>query len=220
MTRRLPYGVRDIKLRSISSSDVVGASVDLPVGRTLSFHETEDSTELRGDDTAIASHGAGARVTWTLEAGGIDISALVLMTGGTYAAGPPESLLKKDVDARPYFQIEGQVISDSGGDIHCIIYKAKATGDIGGDFSEGAFFLTGATGLGYPDPTGQVYKLIYNVATTAITAGPPTAGSMEEAFQGMSKAQLSEAMGLRGIDLPGNPTKGEMIDALLDVESA
>lgn len=174
----VPYGLRDIKLTAYT--DAVGVtldatSVDLPIARTLSFTDTESFEELRGDDRVAASHGNGAQVEWELESGGLPFEAFQIMAGGTVTESgvtPSQKKVfsKKVTDQRPYFRIEGQVISDSGGDLHCIIYRAKATGELSGEFSDGAFFLTSASGVGLAVPSGthidKLYDFVQNETVT------------------------------------------------------
>lgn len=174
----LPFGLRDVKLRPISVAGVVGASVDLPAGRTFSFSEAEDFVELRGDDKAITMRGTGASCDWDLEAGGISLDAYVLIAGGTITntgVGPnytKRQFRKKSTDQRPFFQVEGQAISDSGGDFHCIVYRCRATGGIEGELADGAFFLTSASGTGFPSQEAAsidaLYDFILNEAEVAI----------------------------------------------------
>jgi hypothetical protein len=143
----LPYGLRDIKLTPYT--DVAGTildttSVDLPVARTLSFSDSEDFSELRGDDRVQAQHGNGAQVEWELESGGLPFEAFKVMAGGTITetgVTPAQKKIfsKKVTDQRPYFRIEGQIISDSGGDLHAVLYRCKATGELSGEFSDGEF---------------------------------------------------------------------------------
>jgi hypothetical protein len=83
---------------------------------------------------------------------------------------------KKNVtDTRPFFQIEGQSISDSGGDLHCVIYRCKATDKFEGEFGDGEFFLTGCSGKGYASLMsanfGDLYQFVQNETATAIFAG-------------------------------------------------
>jgi len=168
----LPYGLRDIKLTAYT--DMAGtildvAGIDLPNARTLSFSEVEDFQELRGDDRVVAQHGSGPTVEWDMESGGLPFEAFQLMAGGevTETGTAPDTVVtyaKKSTDARPWFKIEGQAISDSGGDVHCIIYKAKATGDLSGEFTDGDFFLTSASGLGIGDADDKLYDFVNNVA--------------------------------------------------------
>lgn len=152
----LPFGLRDLKLTpftDLTATVYAGASIDLPNVRTLSFAEAEEFEELRGDDSLVATHGSGPNVEWELEAGGVSLEAVAAMYGGTVATtgttpNQVKSLKKAVTQVRPYFKIEGQSISDSGGDLHCIIYRAKATDNLSGEFTDGSFFLTGASGTG------------------------------------------------------------------------
>jgi hypothetical protein len=175
----LPYGIRDIKLRPLTSGGtVLGASVDLPNARTLGFEEAEDYEELRGDDQVVATRGKGANVEWSLESGGISLEALVVLNGGTITlTGTTPAQVKKYrklvTDARPEFQAEGQAMSESGGDFHTVLYRCKASENITGEFGDGAFFLTGAGGLALPGKTtgnvGALYDFIQNETAVAIS---------------------------------------------------
>lgn len=178
-THALPFGLRDVKLKPINdATGVAGAGVDLPVSRTFSFAESEDFEELQGDDTTAASHGAGPTVEWELEAGGLNFEAYKVMAGGTITESGVSPAQKKVysklvTDARPYFQTEGQAISDSGGDVHCVVYRCKADDSLEGEFSNGSFFLTSASGKGYGDtvgttPTNKLYDFVQNETAIAI----------------------------------------------------
>ena len=59
MTTAIPYGLRDIKITPYTDAagTVLGSPIDLPYARTLSFTDTEDFEELRGDDRVVATHG-------------------------------------------------------------------------------------------------------------------------------------------------------------------
>jgi hypothetical protein len=174
-TNALPFGLRDVKLYALDAvGESPGAAVDLPASRTFSFAEAEDFEELRGDDIVQASHGAGPVVNWTIESGGISLDAYKLMAGGTVSStGVTPNIVKtyakKGTDARPYFQVKGQVISDSGGDLWAVVYKAKSDGDIGGEFTDGSFFLTGADGKGYPNAADKLYDFVQHETATTIT---------------------------------------------------
>lgn len=166
----LPYGIRDIKLTSFTTAAATayGASaVDLPNARTLSFSETEEFTELRGDDHLVAVHGQGPQVEWEFEAGGISLEAYAVMAGGaiTESGTTPDQVKtykKLFTDQRPYFKAEGQAISDSGGDFHTLIYKCKANDTLEGEFADGEFFLTSASGVGLASTVTADVDLIYS----------------------------------------------------------
>lgn len=177
----LPYGMRDVKLTRYddASGSVLGAeSIDLPNMQTFSFSESEEFTELRGDDSLVAIHGQGAQVEWDLEAGGISLQAWEILTGGTVTEEgltPNRTwrLRKRSHDARPYFRAEGQAISDSGGDMHGIVYRCKANDTIEGEFADGEFFITSASGQGLPLlDTDILYDFVQNETATAIPTTP------------------------------------------------
>jgi len=175
----LPYGMRDCRVTPYTdaSATTLGTAVDLPYGRTLTFSEAEDFEELRGDDKVITTRGKGAQVDWELEGGGISLEALLVMTGGTVGTSGTtpnqiKTFQKKATDARPWFKIEGQAISDSGGDVHMILYKCRTTGEVAGDFGDGQFFLTTAKGVAIAatlsGKTDVLYEFIHNETATAI----------------------------------------------------
>jgi len=170
----LPFGLRDVKLRPIDAAGAVGASVDLPGGRTFSFEEAEDFEELRGDDGVLAIRGSGPVVNWELESGGISLDAYKILAGGTVTTTGVTPNLKKTyaksaLDARPYFQVEGQAISDSGGDYHVLLYKCKISDTLDGELSDSSFWLTSGSGQAIADPTNKLYDLIQNETAVAIT---------------------------------------------------
>lgn len=178
-TRALPFGLRDVKLTPLGADGATpGTAVDLPVSRTLSFAESEDFEELRGDDQVVASHGSGPTVEWDLESGGISLEAYAVMAGGTITQTGTTPAIKKTyskavTDARPYFKIEGQSINDNGGDFHAVIYRAKADGSLEGELSDSSFWLTSASGKGYASleavPIGKVYDFVHNETAIAIS---------------------------------------------------
>lgn len=171
----LPFGLRDVKITPINDDGSLGTAVDLPNSQTFSFEEAEEFTELRGDDQLVAVRGQGPQVEWSLEAGGISLDAYKVIAGGNVAESgvSPDAiktLSKKGTDSRPYFKVEGQAISDSGGDIHVVIYRCRATGNIGGEFSDGEFYITSCDGQALPDPNNAdaLYDIVQNETVTAI----------------------------------------------------
>lgn len=154
----LPFGIRDCKLIEYPTlaADVFGTTlVDLPNIQTFSFTETEEYTELRGDDQLVASHGNGAQLDCELESGGISMEAYKSINGGQIVeTGITPNQVKRYrklvTDQRPYLAVVGKAISDSGGDFHTVVYRAKATGDIAGEFADGAFFIPTSALTGFP----------------------------------------------------------------------
>lgn len=152
----LPFGLRDVKITPYTDGTatvLAGSRIDLPNSQTFSFAESEAFEELRGDDSLVATHGSGPVVNWSLEGGGVSLEAVQAMYGGTIVTtgvtpNQVKRLRKLKTDQRPYFKVEGQMISDSGGDLHAVVWRCKATDDLSGEFADGKFFLTGASGQG------------------------------------------------------------------------
>lgn len=175
----LPFGLRDVKVYPIDEDGNVGSGVDLPAGQTFSFKEAETFEILKGDDLSLASHGGGPTVTWELESGGISLEAYQVIMGGTITTSGTEPNLVKTftkgaLDQKPYFQVEGQAISDSGGDFHCIVYRCKADGGFDGAFTNSKFLVSKATGTGFGNvQTGgdlTLYQFVQNETVTAIVS--------------------------------------------------
>lgn len=179
----LPYGIRDCKLTPYTDAGgaVLGeTSIDLPNMQTFSFSETEEFQELRGDDRVVTTRGQGAQVEWSIEAGGVNLRVWAILTGGevTESGTTPNrtvTVRKRSSDNRPFFRLEGQAVSDSGGDVHAIVYRCRANSNIEGSFSDGEFFITSASGVGLPlldEDFDLLYDFVQNEVKTAITETP------------------------------------------------
>ncbi|ABD58440.1 major tail protein [Mycobacterium phage PLot] len=179
----LPYGLRDVKITPYADEGgtVLGdTSYDLPNAQTFSFNETEEFTELRGDDRLVATHGNGAQVDWSLEAGGISLVIWSILTGGQLiqsglTPNRKEIMRKRGTDVRPYFRVDGQVMSESGGDIVARVYRCRCNDNIGGDFGDGTFHITSCSGVGLPlldEANDLLYDIIRNESKTSLTLTP------------------------------------------------
>lgn len=172
----LPYGLRDLKVATYTpSTGVVGALVDLANAQTLSFSESEDFQTLRGDDKEVAKRGSGPTVEWSLEAGGISLAALVIINGGTVTTSGTGATAKTIYaklasDSRPDFFIEGQAISESGGDFHTVLRRCKADGGFEGEMKDGEFWVSKASGSAFADFTDRLYEFVENATEAAIAA--------------------------------------------------
>lgn len=169
----LPYGLRDIKVAPLAADGTPGTMVDLPNAQTMSFTESEEFQELRGDDRVVAKRGNGPTVEWDLEAGGIDLAAYAIMNGGlvTVSGVTPNvktKYSKLGTDSKPDFWAEGQAMSESGGDFHLVLYKCKADGGIEGELADGEFWVTSASGSGIADLGNNLYDLVENETATPI----------------------------------------------------
>jgi hypothetical protein len=154
--------------------------VDLPFTQTLNFTEAEEFSELRGDDKLITTRGRGSMVNWDLESGGISIAAWAVFTGGSVIERGLEpdreiELQKRATQNRPWFRIDGKIISDSGGDVLVRIYRCRASGDINAGFTDGEFTTSSVTGVGYPlldDTNDLLYSIFRRETSKALTLTP------------------------------------------------
>lgn len=171
----LPYGLRKVTLTPVLfDGSSPGTPVVLPYSRTFTFSESEDYEVLRGDDAEVASHGNGPTVSWELEAGGISLEAYAVMAGGTVTTTGTTPNIKKTfrklgTDVRPSFRAEGQAISESGGDLHGIVYNCKADEDLQGTTMEdGSFSLHTASGTGRQRASDKfLYDFVNNETAVA-----------------------------------------------------
>lgn len=179
----LPYGMRDAKLTEYldASGQVLGTtSVDLPYMQTLNFSEAEEFQELRGDDKLITTRGRGSSVTWDLEAGGMATEVWAILTGGDVierglTPNREIEIQKRATQARPWFRIDGKIISDSGGDILVRIYRCRCNDQIQANFADGEFATTAVSGVGYPlldDTNDLLYSIFRRETTSALTLTP------------------------------------------------
>ncbi len=173
---RLRYGLRDIKVATLDSAGVKGTLVDLPAAQTLEFTEETASQVLRGDDAVVAQRVTIDNVSWTLDSGGISFEAYTVIAGGAVSStGVTPNVVKKwrrmGTDAYPDFFMEGQSMSESGGDNHIVFHRAKAT-QISGTLQDQEFWVSHAEGNAIATLTaanvGAVWDMIANETAAAI----------------------------------------------------
>ena len=164
------YGLRQIKLTSYDATPV---EVFLPAARTLTFSETFTDAVLEGDDKEVSAVAFPKGLEWDLEAGGITLEALAVMTGETVTLSGTtpdqvETMIRHAGTSSPYFKIEGRSLGDSGDDIIVTIPKAKLT-SLEGNFEFETFSLTKCSGKGIDDGTLGLYSVAKNETAGALT---------------------------------------------------
>lgn len=179
-----PYGLFRNWITPYTDADgsvLSSTSYRLPLGRKIAFTETEDYDTLDGDDkAAVAIQGKGATVDGSIEAGGLDLMCWSIFTGGQLiesGAGPTlkRTLRKKGSDQRPYFRVEGQVISNGGGDIVARIFRCKCNGKIQADMQYGTFMTPSVDFKGTPlpgDDSDYLYEFEFNATKTTLSSTP------------------------------------------------
>lgn len=172
------FSIVDLKVATLSSSDVPGALVDLPGIRSMQVTLTTESAELRGDNKVISIVDQGNGLEWSMEAGGLSIAAAKIIVGGTVADSgvTPNQTRKwsiKDTDVRPYFFAVGQMVDDAGaGDVHAVLYKCKATESFELTGQDGEFATPTFGGLGIGRTSDGVLVDLVQHETKAAAAVP------------------------------------------------
>lgn len=159
-----PFGLRDLKITNLAGT----TQQDLPSGMTLKFKERLINGELHGDDSVVAVVAIVDALEWELEAGGISLEALAIMTGRTaVAAGVTPNrtvtLSGNAGDNMPYFKIYGKSVGDvSTDDIHVKINKCKLTDGLEGELKDGEFFITKCSGVAIDPGAGNIFDIVQN----------------------------------------------------------
>lgn len=175
-----PFGLRDLEIKPITNvlTEALGTLTDIPASRKFKFTDSEDYETLRGDDRDILVRGKGAKVQWELESGGYPADVAKAIVGGTLTdsgttPNQKRDLQKKVTDARPWFRVEGQVISDNGGDVHGTVYRCRCTSDFSFDVGDGEWYLFNVSGVGLPSlaaaTVDALWDITYNETAAAIT---------------------------------------------------
>lgn len=179
-----PYGLHRVWITGYTDVDgtiLSNVSYRLPLAQTLAFTESEDFDTLNGDDkSAVAIAGKGATVDGSLEAGGLDIMTFSLITGAQLIESGIEPnvkrvLRKRGSDMRPYFRVEGQVLSNGGGDNVGRIFRCKANGKIQADMKYGTFMVPSIDFQGTPmpgDDDDYLWEIEYNEQKSTLGSTP------------------------------------------------
>lgn len=179
-----PYGLHRVWITPYLDTDgtILGpVSYRLPIAQTLAFTESEDFDTLDGDDkSAVAIQGKGATVDGSLEAGGLDLMTYSIISGAQLIESGVEPNVKRVVrkkgsDARPYFRVEGQVLSNGGGDNVARIFRCKANGKIQADMKYGTFMVPSIDFMGTPMPGDNddyLYEIEFNQQKSTLGSTP------------------------------------------------
>jgi hypothetical protein len=164
------FGVRDVKLTPLPT----GSQVDLPNAQRFSFTEALTSGTLRGDDATVAIAAYTDMVEWELEAGGISLEALKVMTGRTIAItgttpSQKNTVLTRAGDVMPYFKLYMQAKGDGIDDIHILVYKCKLTEGLEGEWKDGEFFVQKCAGVAIDDGS-KLMEIVQNETSAAVPA--------------------------------------------------
>ncbi|WP_044109847.1 fibronectin type III domain-containing protein [Mycobacterium canetti] len=179
-----PYGLHRLWIYPYLDSDgsvLSNVGHRMPIARKFMFTETEETDSLDGDDkTALAIQGKGASVDGSLEAGGLDLMTYSIITGAQLVESGLEPNLKRTVrkrasDQRPYFRIDGQVISNGGGDHIARVWRCRANGKVQADMQYGTWMTPVIDIKGTPlpfDDADWLYEIEFNQTKTTLGSTP------------------------------------------------
>lgn len=162
------YGTYPYGLRNVVVTDENGANfATLSATQTFSFQERIRSEEFSGDDGVLAVGSYSDAVEWTVDAGGMSLDAIALMTGRTIVEtgstpNRTSTLTGNAGEAFPYFRIYGKSLADGADDVHCVIYRCKLTGPLQGKFGDGEFWVTQFSGIGISDGVNGIFDFVQN----------------------------------------------------------
>lgn len=161
------YGLREITVKAGA-----GTPVKLPAAQTLSFNETLITGELRGNDVVVSQVSFTDKIEWEMESGGLSLEALAVMTGRTIAltgtgAAEVNTMTLRGGESYPWFEMRGRALTDSGGDVHVVLYKCRLTEGIKGEFADGEFFVQSCSGVAIDNGT-KLADIVQNETAVAL----------------------------------------------------
>lgn len=130
------YGVDDFKLFPITQDDdsafTCGTAIDGVGVKQVSITFEADEKDLTGDEMTLDTIAKVKSITVSTEIAKLNLDAMALFTGGTVTDATTSSTLSIGSNAsgnQKYFQAQFQIktTDNEGGDLHYIVYKAKAT---------------------------------------------------------------------------------------------
>jgi hypothetical protein len=130
------YGVDDFKMFPITQDDLdgfaCGEAIDGVGVKQVSITFEGDEKDLTGDEMTLDTMSKVKSVTISTELAKLNLEAMELFTGGNLTTDEDSATLSIGSSAsgnQKYFQAQFQIkaTDNEGGDLHYIVYKAKAT---------------------------------------------------------------------------------------------
>lgn len=130
------YGVDDFKMFPVTQDDTAGFkcgdAIDGVGVKQVSVTFEADEKDLTGDEMTLDTISKIKSVTVSTEVAKLNLDAMALFTGGNVTSSTNSSTLSIGSSAsgnQKYFQAQFQIktTDNEGGDLHYVIYKAKAT---------------------------------------------------------------------------------------------
>lgn len=130
------YGVDDFKMFPVTQDDAegfkCGEAIDGVGVKQVSVTFEADEKDLTGDEMTLDTISKIKSATASVEVAKLNLAAMALFTGGNVTNATDKATLSIGSNAsgnQKYFQAQFQIktTDNEGGDLHYILYKAKAT---------------------------------------------------------------------------------------------
>lgn len=126
------FGVRDAKIAMWLSSGAYGTLYDLPAVNRVEYNPTLSEGQLEGDDEIVDSYakiiGVEGRVVFG-DSTTVRPELMQILLGSTNASSGSKERMKIGAANPNYFGLAWKVVSsESGGEDHFLVYKARITG--------------------------------------------------------------------------------------------
>lgn len=130
------FGVDDFKVYPVTQDTTegfaCGEAIDCVGVKQVSITFEADEKELTGDEMTLDTMSKVKSVTVSTELAKLNLDAMALFTGGSVISETNSTTLSIGSNAsgnQKYFQAQFQIkaTDNEGGDLHYIVYKAKAT---------------------------------------------------------------------------------------------
>lgn len=183
------YGVDDFKMFPVTQDDAEGFKcgevIDGVGVKQVSVTFEADEKDLTGDEMTLDTISKIKSVTVSTEIAKLNLEAMALFTGGNLTNATDKATLSIGSNAsgnQKYFQAQFQIktTDNEGGDLHYVIYKAKATSTpINGTEDDYATFSIDCKGVfttyaGFAGANStkeqKLVDIVVNKEVTALTA--------------------------------------------------
>lgn len=168
----MPFGLRQVRVSNMAGT----LEEDFDAAQEFTFEPEWTTAKQRGNDRTVGSfaHVSGGKGEFM--DGKLSTTARAIVFGGTITqtgTSPNEQAsMKWGGDGNmPYFKLQGKVMTESGGDLHIVIYKCMAVGGGNLEFKDGEFWSPGFEFEAvYDDVAGCVWEEIAHETTTALSS--------------------------------------------------
>lgn len=145
-TQTYHRGIRGMVIAPWLDEDDYGPFYTVKGARNMSVEWTVESDQLIGDDTVLDRYTKIIAVTLRMEQAAVDLAIADYILGGTLVSNAEyEDFMITESEEVPYVAFAGRVAGSGGiGDLHMFVPKAKLSGNLVMNATQGAYMLPNA----------------------------------------------------------------------------